>query len=122
MDVRKLGRRWLASVALGTVAPLVLAQIGPGAAGPHDQGGRAERAAGQECRRQADERKLMSPQERRTFMRDCLAARRADPTAEAGGAALREKMRQGQSGHLHSEVPQPAQPPAPAGTPPSPGR
>jgi hypothetical protein len=109
MSRRRIGGRWLASFALGTVAPLVLAQIAPpGGAGMHGRG--RDHPAWQDCSKQADERKLPAGDERRTFVRQCLESKRGASDA-AKAAAARAKMGDPQSGHLHSDPPAAATPP-----------
>lgn len=105
MSLSRIGRRWLASFVLGTVAPLVLAQMTPpGGAGARGRGGGSP--AWQACRRQADEKKVPDGDERRIFMRQCLE------TEGAQSEAARAKTGDPQSGRLPSDPPAaaPAQP------------
>lgn len=110
MNARRLGRRWLATLALGTVAPLVLAQMQPG--GLHDRGEARNNPKFQLCSKQADAKQLPKGAERRSFMEQCLKDA-GDAKDDAKSSDLREKMRAGQSGHLHSDPP-PVPPAAPA--------
>jgi len=107
MSLQRIGIRWLASVVLGTVAPLVLAQMGPASA---SHGHRRDNPAVQDCRKEADAQKLPVGEGRRQFMHQCLASR-ADGSGAAKGAAARAKMGDPQSGHLRSDPP-----PAPPGS------
>jgi len=110
MSLSRIGRRWLGSFVLGTVAPLVVAQMTPpGAAGAHGRG--RDSPALQDCRRQADEQKLPAGDERQKFMHRCLETKHAGSDA-AKSEAARAKMGDPQSGHLHSDPP-PATPPPP---------
>jgi hypothetical protein len=111
MSLRRTGLCWLASVALGAVAPLVFAQMGPpGGPGMHGHG--HDNPAAQECRKQADEKKLPSGEERQKFVRQCVESKQGASDA-AKSAAARAKMGDPQSGHLHSDPPPaPAAPPA----------
>ena len=108
MTTRKPGSRWFLACALGAVAPLVLAQIAPGTSGMHEREARRNNPQFQECSKQADEKELARGAERQAFMKQCLQSK---PGAgdSSKSEALREKMREGQSGHLHSDPP-----PAPA--------
>jgi hypothetical protein len=73
MNFRKLLIRAAMSLALGTGAPLVLAQAGPGGEmGGH--GGRANNPQWQACKKQADEKNLARGAERKSFMQNCLKA------------------------------------------------
>jgi hypothetical protein len=112
MNVGTLLRRATLSFALGTIAPLVAAQVGQGGAmGGH--GHRPDNPRWQACSKQADDKKLPRGPERKAFMQECLKAGR-DGGDAARSDALREKMRDGQSGHLHSDppvAPAPAAPP-----------
>ena len=108
MALRSIGLRWLGSVALGTIAPLVLAQIGP-AGGPGGHG--HANAAAKDCRKQAEAQKLPAGEERQASMHRCLESRSSASDA-AKAAAARAKMSDPQSGHLHSDLPAaPATPP-----------
>jgi hypothetical protein len=110
-SVRRLLKRALMSFALGTLAPLVVAQVGPGSG----MGGRGHHADNPQllaCRKQADDKKLPQGAERRAFIQQCLKANH-DSGDGSKSEGLREKMREGQSGHLHSEPPA-APPPPPA--------
>jgi hypothetical protein len=116
-SVRRLLQRALISFALGTIAPLVVAQVGPG----NEMGGRGHRGdspQSQACRKQADDKKLPQGAERKAFMQQCLKASH-DSGDGSKSEGLREKMREGQSGHLHSEPPAaaPAPPPPPPAAP-----
>jgi hypothetical protein len=114
--VRRLLKRALLSFALGTLAPLVVAQVGPGS-GMGARGHRADNPQLLACRKQADDKKLPQGAERRAFMQQCLKANH-DSGDGSKSEGLREKMREGQSGHLHSEPPAapPPQPAAPSGS------
>ena len=110
MSLRRIGLRWLASVVLGTVAPLVLAQMAP----PGGQGMRAhghDNPAAQECRKQADEKQLPAGEARHRFVRQCVDSKQGASDA-AKSAAARAGMGDPQSGHLHSD-----RPPAPTAPP-----
>jgi hypothetical protein len=111
MSPRRIGQRWLATIGLGTLAPLVLAQMTPpGGPGMHGHGHASP--AAQECRKQADEKKLPAGDERHEFMHQCLEAKQNGSDA-AKSAAARAKMGDPQSGHLRSDPPPaPASPPA----------
>jgi hypothetical protein len=110
-SVRRLLKRALMSFALGTLAPLVVAQVGPGSEmGAH--GHHAPSAQSQACRKQADDKRLPQGAERKAFVQQCLKANH-DSGDGSKSEGLREKMREGQSGHLHSEPPA-APPPPPA--------
>ena len=102
MSLRSIGLRWLGSVALGTVAPLVLAQMGP--AGGHGHG--HDNPAAQECSKQAKAQKVPAGDERQKFMRQCVESRRSSSDA-AKAAAARAKMSDPQAGHLRSDPPPP---------------
>lgn len=67
-------RRVLATFVLGTVAPLVLAQVTPGAGGQHGHGGMRDNPQWQECKKQADDKKLPHGDERKSFMEQCMKA------------------------------------------------
>lgn len=109
--VRRLLKRALMSFVLGTVAPLVVAQVVPGIEiGSH--GHRADSPQLQACRKQADDKKLPQGNERKAFMQQCLQANHGNGDGSKS-EGLREKMREGQSGHLQSEPPA-APPPPPA--------
>ena len=110
MSLRSIGARWLASVALGTVAPLVLAQMGA-PVGPGARGHAHDSPAAQECRKQAEAQKLPTAEERQKFVRQCVESKQGASDA-AKSAAARARMGDPQSGHLHSD------PPAAATTPP----
>jgi hypothetical protein len=112
MNTRKSISRWLVSVALGTVAPLVLAQITPGTGGMHGHESWRNNPQFQECSKQADEKKLPRGEERKAFMKQCLQSKPGAAKDAAKSEELREKMREGQSGHLHSDPPPAAAPPA----------
>jgi len=59
------------SITLGTVTPLVVAQVSP----DDDTGGRGHRGDNpqwQACKKQADDKKLPRGPERKAFMQDCL--------------------------------------------------
>ena len=114
MNANRLGRRCLVTLALGTVAPLVLAQVLPGG-GMHERGEARNNPRFQQCRKQADEKRLPNFPERRSFMEQCLKDA-GNATDDAKGTDSRENVREGQNGHLHSDPP-PAQPPAPAPAP-----
>ncbi len=109
MSFRRIGRRWLASAALGTVAPLVLAQM----AAPDAHGHLHDSRAAQECRKRVEEQKLPTAEERQKFMQQCVESKQ--PAADAAkSAAARARMGDPQSGQLHSDPPPaPATPPAP---------
>jgi hypothetical protein len=110
MSLRDVGLRWLGSVALGTIAPLVLAQIGP-AEGPGGRGHGHDIPAAQDCRKQAEAQKLPAGEERQRFMHRCLDSKSSSSDA-AKAAAARAKMSDPTSGHLHSDPPvAPATPP-----------
>jgi hypothetical protein len=109
MNIRNLPSRWLVSVALGTVAPLVFAQITPGTGGMHE--GWRNNPQFQECSKQADEKKLPRGAERKAFMKQCLQSKSGNAKDSAKSEELREKMREGQSGHLHSDPPPAVAPP-----------
>ena len=81
MSLRQIGRRWLVSFVLGTIAPLVVAQMMPsGAAGA---GGRGRDAPVRwDCHEPADEQTPLAGGLRRTFNRQCIETRRAG-TGEA---------------------------------------
>lgn len=103
MSLNRIGRRWLASLVLGTVAPLVLAQMTPpGAVGTSARG--HDNPAWQDCRKRADAQKVATGDARQQFMRQCLESKRADSDA-AKSEAARAKMGDPQSGHLHSDPP-----------------
>jgi hypothetical protein len=108
MELRKIGLRWLASVALGTVAPLVFAQMGPPGGAMHEHG--HNNPAWQDCKKQADDKKLAPGPERKQFMQQCLESKLGSSDA-AKGEAARARMADPQSGHLHSDPPA-APPPA----------
>ena len=110
-SVRRLVKRALMSLALGTLAPLVVAQVGPGS-GMGAHGHHALSPQLQACRKQADDKRLPQGAERQAFLQQCLKANH-DSGGGSKSEGLREKMREGQSGHLHSEPPA-APPPAPA--------
>jgi hypothetical protein len=117
-NVRRLLKRALVSFALGTVAPLVVAQIVPG----NEIGGHGHRGDSpqlQACRKQADDKKLPQGAERKAFMQQCMKASH-DSSDGSKSEELREKMREGQSGHLHSEPPAAPPPPPPAPPPAAP--
>ncbi len=105
MTLRKLGVRWVSTLLLGTVAPLVTAQI-TGTGGPGMHGQRNDDPASQACRKQADDQKLPRGEERQKFMRQCMESKR-DSSDAAKSAAARAKMGDPQSGHLHSDPPPP---------------
>ena len=114
MTVRGIGRRWLVSIVLGTVAPIVFAQVaGPG--GMHDHGRGRDGPEWQDCKKQADDKKIAAGPERRQFMRQCIEAKRGASDA-AKGEAAREKMRDPSSGHLHSDPPPASSAPPPSGS------
>jgi psiF repeat len=103
MSLGRIGRRWLATFALGTVAPLVLAQMTPPAgAGAHGPG--RDGLAWQDCRKQADEQKLAAGDERRKFMRQCLEAKEAGSDARKPDVA-RSTSGDPLSGQPHSDPP-----------------
>jgi len=118
MNRRQLVARWLVTVALGTVAPLVIAQITPGEGGMHERAGWRNNPQFQACSKQADEKKLPRGEERKAFMKQCLQSKPGAAKDSAKSAELQEKMREGQSGHLHSDPPPAAAPPTsqPAGS------
>jgi hypothetical protein len=71
MNARKLLICATVSVALGTAAALVVAQVSPG----DDTGGRGHHADNpqwQACKKQADDKKLPRGPDRKAFMQDCL--------------------------------------------------
>jgi hypothetical protein len=110
MSLRNIGLRWLGSIALGTIAPLVFAQIGP-AGGPGGHGHGHDNPAAQDCRKQAEAQKLPAGEERQRFVHQCLESKRSSSDA-AKAAAARAKMSDPASGHLHSDPPAaPATPP-----------
>src|SRR3974377_376040 len=98
MSLRSIGLRWLCSIALGTIAPLVLAQIGP-ASGPGGHGHGHDSPAAQDCRKQAEAQKVPAGDELQKFMRQCVESRRSSSDA-AKAAAARAKMSDPQAGHL----------------------
>ena len=103
MSLNRISRRWLASFVLGTVAPLVLAQMTP--VGPMGASGRGhDNPAAQDCRKRADAAKVAAGDARQQFMRQCLDSKRGDSDA-AKSEAARAKMGDPQSGHLHSDLP-----------------
>jgi hypothetical protein len=110
-SIRTLLKRAAMSFALGTLAPLVVAQVGPGS-GMGGHGRHADSPQLQACRKQADDKKLPQGAERKAFLQQCLKANH-DNGDGAKSEGLREKMHEGQSGHLHSEPPV-APPPPPA--------
>ena len=113
MKLQRMRRRWLASIALGTVAPLVLAQMGaPGGPGMRGQG---RDAAWQGCKQEADGQKLPPGPERQKFMRQCVESKRGSGDA-AKSEAARAKMADPQSGHLHSDPPRAPATPSGSGT------
>ena len=114
MTTRRLGSRWLLTFALGTVAPLVLAQIMPGTGRTHEREGWRNSPQFQECSKQADEKKLSRGEERKAFMKQCLQTQPggAMDKHSAKSEELRGKMREGQSGHLRSDPPPAAASPA----------
>jgi psiF repeat len=112
MSLRDVGLRWLGSVVLGTIAPLVLAQMGP-AGVPGGRGHGHDSPAAQDCRKQAEAQKLPAGEERQTFMRRCLESKSSSSDA-AKAEAARAKMSDPASGHLHSEPP--AAPTTPPGS------
>jgi hypothetical protein len=71
MNVRKILTGAMMSVTLGTVAPLVVAQVGPGG----EAGGRGHHVNGpqwQACKKQANDKQLPRGPERKAFMQNCL--------------------------------------------------
>ena len=103
MTVRTITVRLLASLALGTAAPVVLAQMyPPGGQGTHGHG--HDSAAWQDCKKQADDKKLPSGDERKKFMHQCMESKHGSSDA-AKSEAARSKMADPQSGHLHSDPP-----------------
>jgi len=71
MTIRKLLIRSAMSFALGTIAPLVLAQAGTSEP-THDHGGRANNPQWQACKKQADEKNLAHGAERKAFIQECI--------------------------------------------------
>lgn len=59
---------------LGAIAPLVLAQVAPGAGGQHGHGGMHDNPQWRDCKRQADDKQLPHGDERKSFMEQCMKA------------------------------------------------
>jgi hypothetical protein len=71
-------RRVLATFVLGTVAPLALAQVAPGS-GQHGHGGMRDNPQWQDCKKQADEKRLPHGDERKSFLEQCVKAAADSP-------------------------------------------
>ena len=84
MSPRRIARRWLATFVVGTVAPLVLAQTGPGARGPHGRGAAPAIAKWQACSTQADARRLPPGDARKAFTDECMKSGADDNTPANG--------------------------------------
>jgi len=113
MSPRRIGRRWLASFVLGTVAPLVFAQMTPPSdAGAHGRGGGI--ATRPDCREHADERRLPAVDPPKSRMRRCLGTNLAVQDA-AGSTATDPRAGGPASAPLHGDAPA-AAPPGPWAT------
>ena len=92
----------------------MLAQVQPGG-DMHERGEARNNPRFQQCRKQADDKQLPKGPERRSFLEQCLKDA-GNAKDDAKGTDLREKMREGQNGHLHSDPPPAAPAPAPSGS------
>ena len=105
----RVAARTLIGVVLAALAPFAVAQMGaPGGQGTHAH--QRDNASRQDCKKQADDRKLPGGPERHKFMRQCIEAKHSASDA-ARSEAARAKMGDPQSGHLHSDPPPPTSPP-----------
>lgn len=76
MSLRQIGRRWLVSFVLGTVAPLVVAQMMPSrAAGAGDRG--RDAPVRRDCHKPTAEQTPAAGDLRQAFNRRCIETRRA---------------------------------------------
>lgn len=112
MSKSKWLRFWLTAIGVVAFAQLAVAQTVPGG-GMHEHPGTRGSAEWEACRKQADDQRLVRGDQRRAFMDKCLQSNEGDKDP-AKGQALRDKMRQGQGDHLHSDAPPAAAPAAPA--------
>ena len=85
MNVRKVLIRAMLSITLGTVAPLVVAQVGGGDETGASRGHHADNPQWQACKKQADDKKLPRGPERKVFMRDCLKSAKGDSGQKPSG-------------------------------------
>jgi hypothetical protein len=118
VEIHAIAVQFLAGLALAGAAPTTLAQFGQPGGGMRERMEARNNPQFQACKKQADDKNLPRGQQRKDFMQQCMKTA-AKPSDAAKSEALREKMRDGQSGHLHSDPPA-SSPPAPASPTPPP--